>query len=364
MTKALIVIYDFFAFLQVVANFFSPQSNFFSSQPSQATQHLLPPEAVTISKTERQQNKLGEGSYAKVYQGQYKGLPCAVKVFNKDCLKKELSDPGHEFELAYLKGMTHENIVKVYGLWIDLHKGRDVNAIVMELCDDSLLGYIEKHKGRIVAIEPKLQILNGVCKGMIFLHNQGIVHGDLRAPNILLVLSDVRIIAKVSDFGMSRYVDPQNLKRLTLTHTDEDYLPPEVFHERHQRTPKQKFACLTFAVDTFCFGTLALQLGSGEFPTPSKKVETRFRMPTVRTEVERRSSYLKKLKQSDKEVIDPIVRRCLADKPEDRPSFTDLHTTIETKLRRYREQPDLQLLQEKIVSFCFITSDSYTNTCV
>ena len=331
----------FVSFLQII-------SDFFGSPPSPEIQHLLPPEAVTISKTDRHQNKLGEGSYAKVYRGQYNGLPCAVKVFNKDCLKEELSDPGHGFEIAYLKGMTHENIVKVYGLWIDPYKGRDITAIVMELCEDSLEGYINKN--RIISIDKKLQILNGVCKGMIFLHNEGIVHGDLRASNILLVQSFNQIIVKVSDFGMFRYVDPQTIKHSTLTHTDEDYLPPEVFHERHQRTPKQKFACLTFAVDTFCFGTLALQLGSGEFPTPSKKVETRFRMPTVRTEVERRSSYLKKLKQSDKEVIDPIVRRCLADKPEDRPSFTDLHTTIETKLRRYTEQLELQVLKEKIVS--------------
>ena len=342
-------------------------TDYFGSQPSQATQHLLPPNDVTISKTDRHQNKLGEGSYAKVYRGQYKGLPCAVKVFNKDCLRKELSDPGHEFELAYLKGMAHENVVKVYGLWIDPHKGRDVNAIVMELCDDSLLGYIEKHKGKILSIDHKLQILNGICKGMIFLHNEGIVHGDLRAPNILLVMSEDQIIAKVSDFGMSGYVDPQNLKHLTLTHTDEDYLPPEVFHERHQRTPKQKFACLTFELDIFCFGTLALQLGCGEFPKPSRKVDTKLLgVPSVRTEVERRLCYLKKLKQSEKEVIDQIVRHCLADKPEDRPSFTDLHTTIETKLRRYKEQPHLQLLQEKIVSYCldFITSDSYANACV
>ena len=93
-------------------------TGFFASQSSQATQHLLPPETVTISKTDRHQNKLGEGSYAEVYRGQYKGLPCAVKVFSEDCLKKELSNPEHEFDLAYLKGMTHENIVKVYGLWI------------------------------------------------------------------------------------------------------------------------------------------------------------------------------------------------------------------------------------------------------
>lgn len=344
-------------------------TDYFGSQPTQATQHLLPPEAVTISKTDCQ-NKLGEGSYAKVYRGQYNGLPCAVKVFNKDCLKKELSDPGHEFKLAYLKGMTHENVVQVYGLWITPHKGRGVTAIVMELCEDSLEGYINKHKGRIIAIEQKLQILNGVCKGMIFLHNEGIVHGDLRAPNILLVTSEDQIIAKVSDFSMSSYVDPQNLKHLTLRHTDEDYLPPEVFQEKHQSTPRQKFACLTFKVDIFCFGTLALQLGCGEFPTPSNKVNKKgLGMPYVRTEGERRLRYLKALKQSDKEVIDPIVRRCLADKPEDRPSFTDLHTTIETKLRRYKEQPDLQLLNKKIVSYSilpidFSTSDSYTNACV
>ena len=341
-------------------------TDYFGTQPPQKTQYLLSADAVSISPADRHKNKLGEGSYARVYRGQYNRLPCAVKVFSEDCLKKELSNPEHEFELAYLRGMNHENIVKVYGLWIDPHKGRDVTAIVMELCEDSLEGYIIKHKGKIASIDQKLYILNGVCKGMIFLHGENIVHGDLRPPNILLVTSEDQIIAKVSDFGMSRYIDPQKRSHLTSRHTDEEYLPPEVFHEKHQRTPKQKVALLTFEVDIFCFGTVALQLGCGEFPSPLKKVDVKIIGPsTVRTEIERRTKYVKKLKQSDREVIEPIVRRCLADKPDDRPTFTDLHATIEAKLKRYKEQPDLALLKEKIVSctLClhFIDPDSCTD---
>ena len=320
---------------------------------------------MTISKTDRHQNKLGEGSYAKVYRGQYKGLPCAVKVFSEDCLKKELSNPEHEFDLAYLGDMNHENIVKVFGLWTDPHKGRNVNAIVMELCEDSLEGYIVRHKGKIASIDQKLQILNGVCKGMIFLHGEHIVHGDLRAPNILLVTLEDQIIAKVSDFGMSRYIDPQKCSHLTSRHTDEEYLPPEVYLGKHQRTPKQQVALLTFEVDIFCFGNVALQLGCGEFPTPLKKVDIKIiGTTTVRTEIERRAKFMKKLKHSDKEVIEPIVHRCLADKPEDRPTFTDLHANIEAKLKRYKEQPDLAMLQEKIVSrtLCLHFIDPYSCT--
>ena len=324
--------------------------NFFSSQTSSETHHLLPADAVTIPN--RHQNKLGDGSFAKVYRGQYRSMPCAVKVFNEDSLKKDLSNPEHEFELAYLHGTNHANIVQMYGLWIDPHKGRNVTSIVMELCKETLLQHIQRMRGKSTSIDSKLQILMDICKGMTFLHNGSIVHGDLRPPNILLVENEDKLIAKVSDFGMSRYIDPQKHSHLTDTHTDEDYLPPEVFDEKHQRTPKQKFALLTFSVDIFCFGLVALQLACGEFPTPLKKVD-RFSLrapPKVRTEVERRARHLIKIKHSDKEVLEPNIRSCLADKSEDRPSFTDLYAIFEAKQKRYREQPDLQMLKDKIVS--------------
>ena len=61
---------------------------------------FLPSDSVVISDRRRHANKLGEGSFAKVYRGEYNGKPCAVKVFKEDVLKKELTaDPGSEVEM-------------------------------------------------------------------------------------------------------------------------------------------------------------------------------------------------------------------------------------------------------------------------
>ena len=59
-------------------------------------QSVLPQGSVVISDRARRANKLGEGSFAKVYKGEYNGKPCAVKVFKEDVLKKELTpDSGY-----------------------------------------------------------------------------------------------------------------------------------------------------------------------------------------------------------------------------------------------------------------------------
>ena len=113
--------------------------------------NFLPQDSVIISDRKRRAHKLGEGSFAKVYKGEYNGKPCAVKVFKEDKVKKELSpDPGDTSEVEMLSKVQHTNIVQMYGLWLDPHKDRAVPSIVMELCDESQYDFIRRFKGKLV----------------------------------------------------------------------------------------------------------------------------------------------------------------------------------------------------------------------
>lgn len=67
----------------------------------------------------------------------------------------------------------------------------------------SLAHYLEKSKGKM-SWEHKLQILLHIAKGMRFLHNKNVIHRDLKAENVLV---DANLIAKISDFGLSKMKD-------------------------------------------------------------------------------------------------------------------------------------------------------------
>ena len=308
----------------------------------------LDPKSVDISR-ERSRNKLGEGSFAKVYIGKYRGEPCAVKVFKEDALKS--GEHIEEHDLAYLCDLKAPNIVKIHGLWFDPFKDRNVLSLVMELCDTSLHNYIKSHKTGGMPKEDKLKILHDVTNAMIYLHNEYIVHGDLRSPNVLLVNTRSRgkssdeqpqITAKVADFDLARHVDPETLTHYTTTFADENYLPPEAIDE------DRKHVRLTFSVDVFCFGPLAIELACMEFPKPVPKVEHKKGLVVkVRDEVERREKYLQKIDVTNHMYTHQIVKQCMAERPEKRGSFLDLQLIIGAFQRKMRERPDHELLEEK-----------------
>ena len=190
----------------------------------------------------------------------------------------------------YLCGLSNPNIVRIHGLWLDPYKDRNALSIVMELCDTSLYNYIKSHKARGMPKRDKLKILHDVTNALIYLHDEHIVHGDLRSPNVLLVNTrsrvessdeQLQITAKVADFDLARHVDPESLTRYTTTFADEDYLPPEAIDE------DRKHVRLTFSVDVFCFGPLAIELAGMEFPKPVAKVERKKgQVVKVRDEIE------------------------------------------------------------------------------
>ena len=283
-----------------------------------------------------------------MYRGEYNGKPCAVKVFKEDVLRKELApDLWSTSEVELLSKVQHTNIVKMYGIWFDSHKDTAAPSIVMELCDESLYTFIRKFKGRIVPNfkVTKLSILLGIARGMVYLHGQNIVHGDLRSSNILLCHSGDQTVAKIADFDMARFLDTGTQNHFTIRFTAEEYLPPEVFSHKGHKDQK-KWAKLTPKVDVFCFGELVLEMACGMYPTPTGKFHGR----EMLTELQRREKHLVKLQQRDRGFLSSIIQKCLADAPEGRPSFTEILLDVEECLHKYGERPDFEVLQNKTVS--------------
>jgi serine/threonine protein kinase len=56
------------------------------------------------------------------------------------------------------------------------------------------------------------QIIKGICTGLLYLHENRIVHLDLKPANILL---DDNLVPKIADFGLSRCFDEKQSHAIT-----------------------------------------------------------------------------------------------------------------------------------------------------
>jgi serine/threonine protein kinase len=74
----------------------------------------------------------------------------------------------------------------------------------------SLFPFADKHHDW----ETCYKIIKGICVGLQYLHENNIIHMDLKPANILL---DDNMSPKISDFGLSRCFDENQSKDITET---------------------------------------------------------------------------------------------------------------------------------------------------
>lgn len=159
--------------------------------------------------------QLGRGAFAFVYRA-------TNRVTKKDIAIKQIDlnteDDIVELmsEINLLKGLKHPNIVKYHGF---IQKNRTLN-IFLEYCDGGSLRDLykkikkfNKETNRVTqSLLTESEIIfyvKQVLAGLKYLHNEGVVHRDIKAANILLT-SDK--IVKLADFGVSTKINVNTVK--------------------------------------------------------------------------------------------------------------------------------------------------------
>lgn len=64
--------------------------------------------------------------------------------------------------------------------------------------------FSDKKKSQLLDWKKRLEIVNGIARGLLYLHQEAperIIHRDIKASNILL---DEQLNPKISDFGLAR----------------------------------------------------------------------------------------------------------------------------------------------------------------
>src|SRR5260370_30135812 len=156
---------------------------------------------------------LREGGVSSVYKAAGPGgAAVALKVFSLQVLAPHVaSNAGKEAaprpqqaedlaarfhrEVGAVVPLSHPNILQVIGT------GQDGDHVFLatELFEGVSLERLLKE--RRLTIQQSIAVLRAVCRGLVFAHARGFVHGHL-SPRHVLVSPDVRAV-KIADFGPS-----------------------------------------------------------------------------------------------------------------------------------------------------------------
>lgn len=143
--------------------------------------------------------KISEGTYGVVFKARDKKTGEIVALKKMKMGKEREGFPVTALrEITILGSFKHPSLVSMKEVVTD-----DFNGVymVMEYIDNELKGYMEKTKQPFSQSEVK-RLMIQLLEGLSFLHDNWVIHRDLKTSNLLL---DNNGDLKICDFGMSRH---------------------------------------------------------------------------------------------------------------------------------------------------------------
>ncbi len=252
---------------------------------------------------------LGSGGQGDVYLAQ---APDGSEVVPKQ-LRFSASDPAHANEaervnrLKPLRGKRHDNVCPIHDIFVD----SDLYYVVMAyVADADGLDKLLARDGPLKPL-PALDIAGQTLQGLAWLHDQGIVHRDIKPGNIMInKKGHGRFHATIIDIGLALHTP---LPRLTIAPggpsglvgpCTPQYAPVEVI----------RAGDIDPRADLYSVGVTLFEMLTGSPPWPLRAGDELFRLvcdparPSVRDRVPGLPAD-----------VDAYIQRLMALRREDRP---------------------------------------------
>lgn len=198
---------------------------------------------------------IGRGSFSHVYGGYHKITKnkIAVKHITINSIKKDFLDKLL-MEIEILKYINHPNIISMYDVVIS---ERSI-YIILEYCKGGELHkFIQTYKNNGIPESTVYHFMVQLREGLKIFNDIGIVHRDLKPQNILLSENTPKAKLKIADFGMARFMDPNDLSQ-TLCGTPL-YMAPEILKKQPYKDN----------VDLWSIGVIMWEMVTGYVPYKS-----------------------------------------------------------------------------------------------
>ena len=259
--------------------------------------------------------KLGKGADATVFAAEWNGTVCAAKRLHEILLEDESPGGADKFirnfeaECLTWSKLRHPGVVQFLGVHMD--RSSRLPVLVMEKMDTSLRTYLEDHSKEEFSLHQKAFVLRQVTQALAYLHSQNppLVHHDLSPNNVLLNV--VKFVTKISDFGMSRVINPSAFTRKSSVKGTQAFMAPKDLHDPPRYNEK---------LDIYSFGNVVISTLTHEWPNPGPPTKYEGDMFVAVTELQRREHYVVKFTAPEKQLFLPIVHQCLENRTDKRPS--------------------------------------------
>jgi len=194
--------------------------------------------------------ELGEGGMGKVYKVIDKQLneEVALKLIRPEIASDNKTVKRFRNELKLSRKITHRNVGRMYELMED----EGSLFITMEYVPGQDLRGLIRQSGRL-AVGTTISIAKQVCEGLAEAHRLGVIHRDLKSPNILI---DKRGEARIVDFGIARSLTGKSITRVGAMIGTPEYMSPE------QTEAKE----LDHRSDIYSLGIILYEMVTGQLP--------------------------------------------------------------------------------------------------
>lgn len=256
----------------------------------------------------RDKQYIGAGGFGKVYKvfDHAKNHYVALKVadvrpeWNKFTLKNEVELVN---KLNY-----HRNIAR-YDACYRFNTGitGEMDFALLKFYEDgNLEQFLKKSE---LSQEDKRLIIGGILNGLSFLHDNNIIHRDLKAENILMSREDGVWTPKITDFGLSREVNQSaNITNSAVGISYAYAAPEQILNQKIYRN-----------VDIWAVGVIIYRIIANELPfidkdkADKKSVNTQLEISKKIT-----SNQLPEKLETLEEPFRSIIKRCLVSDPLER----------------------------------------------
>jgi len=167
-------------------------------------------------------DEIGKGAYGRVYKGLdlENGDFVAIKQVSLENIPQEdLNIIMQEIDL--LKNLNHKNIVKYLG---SLKTKSHLHIILEYVENGSLANIIKPNKFGPFPESLVAVYIAQVLEGLVYLHEQGVIHRDIKGANILTTKEG---LVKLADFGVATKLTEADINTHSVVGTPY-WMAPEV----------------------------------------------------------------------------------------------------------------------------------------
>ncbi|XP_023760473.1 wall-associated receptor kinase 2 [Lactuca sativa] len=192
-------------------------------------------------------NIVGQGGYGTVYKGTLADKTMVAIKKAKSIDESQIEQFINE--VIILSEISHPNVVKLLGCCLETQ----TPLLIYEFVTNKTI-FHHLHEQDFISsmtFERRLNIATHTAEALAHIHSTTqIVHRDIKSLNILLTDD---YTAKVSDFGISRFIPVDETHLQTLVHGTLGYIDPEYFRS----------GILTEKSDVYSFGMVLVELLTG-----------------------------------------------------------------------------------------------------